>query len=178
MRSGIVLLLAVVFLLAAPAARGQEPACAGAECPRIEISGSYSLLRNDENVHGVQTAATVRLSPRWAGRFSRIAWNKDGSTAQFLLAGAEYRFSGGFIPRTEQVDTSRLEFFVVAQAGFVRQNGAASGAYSVGGGVDFRVNDNLAVRMASVDYLRGRIDGPGGAQRNRAVIASGLNLRF
>jgi hypothetical protein len=62
--------------------------------------------------------------------------------------------------------------------GAVRQNGAANNAFSIGGGADLRVNDTFAIRLASIDFLRGQILQGNGLQRNRAVLTSGINLRF
>lgn len=174
MRNRTVAVLLFAFALICLPAAGQG---VPANTPTVEISGSYSLVRTSFEFEQASTiAGAVRLSPRWSARADFV--NLPSPGAKVYLAGPEWRFVPDFLPATPKFSPDRFECFVTAQIGAARQDGGARLAYSFGGGIDFRAQDNVWVRLAEYKYIRTPLfDGPLTLRNNQAV-STGLSLRF
>jgi opacity protein-like surface antigen len=164
-------LLAICLPLAASA---QEVA------PKAEIFGGYSYLRADTgfiviesvSAHGFNTSLAGNITKHIGivGEFSRFTVSHG-----FFVSGlgrinidsnvVTYLFGPRITPHR-----GKVEPFVHALFGGARENDKLSGgivdeltenafAFALGGGLDIKVNDNFAIRVAQVDYLGDKLRG-------------------
>ena len=158
-------LLAVCLPLAASAQEG---------APKVEIFGGYSYLLADtgaividrNSAHGFNTSLAGNITKHIGivGEFSRFTVS-DSFTQSVLgrvnvdSSVVTYLFGPRITPHR-----GKVEPFVHALLGGARENDKLSGgsvnelmenafAFALGGGLDIKVNDNFAIRVAQVDYL-------------------------
>jgi hypothetical protein len=177
--------LASLVVLCLPlAASAQEVA------PKVEIFGGYSLLRVDPgSVPGsdVGKIDTHGFNVSMAGNFAKHVgivsefshFTKSGSASNIFgdqrLRGVDVKlrvFTILFGPRVI-LHRGKVEPFIHALFGVARPSAEASGpggavegaassfASAVGGGLDVKAHNNLAIRLGQVDYLRARAGGEG-----------------
>jgi opacity protein-like surface antigen len=180
-------MLAICLPLAASA---QEAA------PKVEIFGGYSYMRNDTlngvNAHGFNTslAGNVTNHVGIVGEFSRFANSKSlpvpgiGS-ATFDVNVLTYLFGPRIV-----LHRGKAEPFVHALFGGARENVKAPGrpfapltdnafAFALGGGLDVKVNDNFAIRVAQIDYLGVKLgDNFGSRTGNNFRYSAGIVIRL
>jgi opacity protein-like surface antigen len=172
-------LLAICLPLAASAQEGG---------PKVEIFGGYSYLRTDTNAfvrdnisaHGFNTSLAGNITKHIGivGEFSRFTLS-DSFTVSVLgpinvdSNVVTYLFGPRITPHR-----GKVEPFVHALLGGARENDKLSGgivdeltenafAFALGGGLDIKVNDNFAIRVAQVDYLGDKLG-----------IETGNNFRY
>ena len=158
-------LLAICLPLAASAQEG---------APKVEIFGGYSYVRTDTrfivtdsiSAHGFNTSLAGNITKHIGivGEVSRFTIS-DGFTVSVLgrinvdSNVVTYLFGPRITPHR-----GKVEPFVHASFGGARENDKLSGgsvgeftengfAFALGGGLDIKVNDNFALRVAQVDYL-------------------------
>jgi opacity protein-like surface antigen len=185
------LFLASLFALCLPlAASAQEVV------HKVEIFGGYSYLRADTgdtgldaiNAHGFNTSLTGNITKHVGivGEFSRFTTSQ--SFTDPILGGITVDsnvLTYLFGPRIT-LRRGKAEPFVHALLGVARENDKASGvfvvevtdnafAFALGGGLDVKVNDNFAIRVAQVDYLG---DKSGGQTGNNFRYSAGIVIRL
>jgi len=164
-------LLAICLPLAASA---QEVA------PKVEIFGGYSYLRADTdttgldsiNAHGFNTSLAGNITKHIGivGEFSRFTLSDSFTVSVLGRINVDsnvvtYLFGPRITPHR-----GKVEPFVHALLGGARENDKFSGgfgdeltenafAFALGGGLDIKVNDNFAIRVAQVDYLGDKLGG-------------------
>ena len=183
-------LLAICLPLAASA---QEVA------PKVEIFGGYSYLRADAvtnptgvgtsiRAHGFNTSLGGNITKHIGivGEFSRFT-ESEGFTISVLgrinvdSNVVTYLFGPRITPHR-----GKVEPFVHALLGGARENDKLSGgvvaeltenafAFALGGGLDIKVNDNFAIRVAQVDYLGDKL---GGQTGNNFRYSAGIVIRL
>jgi len=178
--------LASLVLLCLPlAASAQEVA------PKVEIFGGYSFLRLNlgNNLSGVPSGTdlgaidTHGFNVSFAGNFARhvgiVSEVSRYTTSQSVSVPVLGNLSGNvnvltllFGPRVT-LHRGKAEPFVHALFGAARATADASGpglsnngvgyafAYALGGGLDVKVHNNFAIRLAQLDYLGARAGGEG-----------------
>ena len=180
-------LLAICLPLAASA---QEVA------PKAEIFGGYSYLRTDAgaivinsvSAHGFNTSLAGNITKHIGivGEFSRFTAstgfavsvlgriNVDSNVVTYLFGPRITPYRG------------KVEPFVHALFGGARENDKFSAgfggeltenafAFALGGGLDIKVNDNFAIRVAQVDYLGDKL-GEGSANNFRYSVGVVIRL--
>ena len=181
------LLTLLLFLCPTMSAVAQE------EAPKVEMFGGYSYLRADildgVNTHGFNTSLAGNITKHIGivGEFSRF----DTSTSiPTQVLGLSIKVNSNvltylFGPRIV-LHRGKAEPFVHALFGGARQNQkfpdtfAAEDtdnafAFALGGGLDVKVNDNFAIRVAQIDYLGDKIAGQTG---NNFRYSAGIVIRF
>ena len=161
--------------------------------PKVEIFGGYSYLRADiidgVNAHGFNTSLAGNITKHIGivGEFSRF----DTSTSiPTQVLGLSITVNSNvltylFGPRVT-LHRGKAEPFVHALLGGARENDKASGglvveatdnafAFALGGGLDVKVNDNFAIRVAQVDYLGDKL---GGQTANNFRYSVGIVIRL
>jgi len=178
--------LASLVVLCLPlAASAQEVA------PKVEIFGGYSFLRLNlgNNLSGVPSGTdlgaidTHGFNVSFAGNFARhvgiVSEVSRYTTSQSVSVPVLGNLSGNvsvltllFGPRVT-LHRGKAEPFVHALFGAARATADASSAglsnngvgyafaYALGGGLDVKVHNNLAIRLAQLDYLGARGGGQG-----------------
>jgi opacity protein-like surface antigen len=164
--------------------------------PKVEIFGGYSYVRTDSsdgfdsiNAHGFNASLAGNITKHigLVSEFSRLTFSQsvtapivgeitiDASVLTYLF-GPRFTFYRG-----------KAEPFVHALLGGARGNAKASVlgvsesatenafAYALGGGLDVKVHDNFAIRVAQVDYLAERL---GGETGNNFRYSAGVVIRL
>lgn len=182
------LFLASLLALCLPlAASAQEVA------PKVEIFGGYSYLRADTvfgiNAHGFNTSLTGNITKHVGivGEFSRFT-----NSESFPILGTPITLTVNsnvltylFGPRIV-LHRGKAEPFVHALFGGARENETVPGrpvapvtdnafAFALGGGLDVKVNDNFAIRVAQIDYLGDKLRGQTG---NNFRYSAGIVIRL
>jgi opacity protein-like surface antigen len=163
---------------------------------KVEIFGGYSYLRADTgdtgldaiNAHGFNTSLTGNITKHVGivGEFSRFTTSQ--SFTDPILGGITVDsnvLAYLFGPRIT-LRRGKAEPFVHALLGVARENDKASGvfavevtdnafAFALGGGLDVKVNDNFAIRVAQVDYLGDKL---GGQTGNNFRYSAGIVIRL
>jgi len=173
-------LLLFVFGLSVRGARAQDNNPSGA---RVRISGAYSfvsdagLASRDNSSSALTSEIGVRLSPRFSAKFG-VFNHPDG---QVYAAGPEYRLlASKFLPSTDAFKADKFELFVHGLIGASRSAEHTKFAAVVGGGIDFQIEPNVAIRIAQVEYLRAPFLNNGGQvfAQNSLKISTGIALTF
>jgi opacity protein-like surface antigen len=88
-------------------------------------------------------------------------------------------------PRISYRNNEKVTPFAHVQFGGARAGGGGSSenafAVALGGGVDAKINDNFAFRVAQFDYLLTRFDGPTSgttANQHNFRFSTGIVFRF
>jgi opacity protein-like surface antigen len=186
------LCLACLLALCLPlAALAQEAA------PKVEIFGGYSYLRADVvdgiNAHGFNTSLAGNITKHVGivGEFSRFT-NSESIPVRFIIGDVTVNSSVLtylFGPRVV-LHRGKAEPFVHALFGGARENQTIPDsisapvtinafAFALGGGLDVKVNDNFAVRVAQVDYLEYKFAHLNTSQRrNNFRYSAGVVIRL
>jgi opacity protein-like surface antigen len=182
------LFLASLFALCLPLAASAQEAY-----PKVEIFGGYSYLRadivNGINAHGFNTSLAGNLTKHVSivGEFSRFT---DSATSTIPILMRSITVDSNMLtylfgPRIV-LHRGKVEPFAHALFGGARQNlkfpdtFAAEAtdnafAFALGGGLDVKVNDNFAIRVAQIDYLEAKIADPAG---NNFRYSAGIVIRL
>lgn len=186
MRSVCALLVALL-LLAVPAA--------AQEAPKAEVFAGYSNLRmhpgsgaNGFNLNGWNTSVVGNFN-RWFGIKADFAgqygspWLPNPTPPPVTVKVDTNTHSFLFGPQFSYRKNERATPFAHALFGAARVEGSTFGAnvsesgfaMALGGGVDLRVNDAVAVRIGQLDYLLTRL-----ADNNRHNFrySTGIVFRF
>lgn len=181
------LFLASLLALCLPlAASAQEVA------PKVEIFGGYSYLRADAvngiNAHGFNTSLAGNITKHVGivGEFSRFTNSESVPIpGAFNLTVNSNVLTYLFGPRIV-LHRGKAEPFVHALFGGARENFKFPGrpaapvtnnafAFALGGGLDVKVNDNFAIRVAQIDYLGDKL---GGETGNNFRYSVGVVIRL
>ncbi len=172
--------LVALVVLVSGAAMAQEH-------PKAEIFGGYSYVRinpgqrvSGENFPGGWHASIAGNFKNWLG----VAGDFSG----------HYKAIGGvntnahtflFGPRISYRNNEKVTPFAHVQFGAARASGGGTSenafAMNFGGGVDVKVNDNIAFRVGQFDYLLTRFDGPisgTNANQHNFRFSTGIVFRF
>ncbi|HKR02552.1 MAG TPA: outer membrane beta-barrel protein [Pyrinomonadaceae bacterium] len=156
---------------------------AGQETPRVEVFGGYSYAGG--NFHGWNASVTGNVND-WFGVVADFSGHYGGSIDEDGFDERQRAHSYLFGPRVS-VRRKRVTPFAHALFGASKLETDLSGfgqrfffsdtgfSFVVGGGLDVRVNDRVAVRAFQLDYLRTRFFGEA---ENHGRLAFGLVLRF
>ncbi len=181
------LLLLAVLMLALPIlAQAQES-------PRTEIFGGYSYLRADDegadldlDLHGWNVSFNQNLV-KWAGIKADFSGHYGDLTlvpglgadlsAHLFLVGPQFT-----LPNSKRVSpyvhalfgVMRTDLTFFDPTGKVSQRDSAF-AMALGGGVDIKVVDKLAVRLFQADYVLTRFNDD---NQNNFRVSTGLVLRL
>jgi opacity protein-like surface antigen len=162
-------ILAICLPLAASA---QEVA------PKVEIFGGYSYLRADTSIPGISRISAHGFNTSLAGNITKHI-GIVGELSRFTISEG-FAVSGlGPVRVDSNVVTylfgpritlhrGKVEPFVHALFGGARENDKFSPgsfsestenafAFALGGGLDIKVHDNFAIRVAQVDYLADKL---------------------
>ena len=162
------LLFVVALLLALPLIASAQD-----DAPKVEIFGGYSYLRLNEDftgldrdLNGFNTSVTLNLN-KWFG----IANEFSGHFGTTNIIGVNSDFNVylvGVGPRVAYRGIDRVTPFAHILFGVARSDlkfGGALGTLSnagfamiVGGGLDVKVTDNIALRLFQADYVLTRIN--------------------
>ncbi len=175
-----VCLLVALVVLVSGAAMAQDH-------PKAEVFGGYSFLR-------VNPGQGVTGENFPAGWHASIAGNFN---SWFGVAGdfsGHYKTISGvkanthtflFGPRISYRKNEKVTPFAHVQFGGVHAGGGGTSenalGVSIGGGVDAKINDRFAFRVAQFDYLLTRFDGPVSgttANQHNFRISTGIVIRF
>jgi opacity protein-like surface antigen len=154
------------------------------EIPRAELFGGYSWAGG--NFHGFDTSVTGNVN-RWFGVTANFSGHY-GSERNGIFEEKQRALSYLFGPRFSLRKNKRVTPFVYALFGGVnfkatlfasgRRLGSASDTgfnMALGGGLDVKLNDHLAIRAFQLDYLRPSFFGE---SHNRGRLAFGIVLRL
>jgi opacity protein-like surface antigen len=183
------LFLASLLALCLPlAASAQEVA------PKVEIFGGYSYQRDDTiggvNAHGFNTSLAGNITKHVGivGEFSRFTGSRSFPDPVLITANVNV-LAYLFGPRIV-LHRGKTEPFVHALFGGVRENEEIPGrprlpitdnafAFALGGGLDVKVNDNFAIRVAQIDYLGDKLgDNLGSHTGNNFRYSAGIVIRL
>jgi opacity protein-like surface antigen len=179
--------------------------------PKAEVFGGYQYLRAESadvvtagsaNFNGWDASATVNMN-KWFGVEGDFSGNYKTQGVNVPLVGnlnfslRDYTYMFGPVVKARQ--NERFEPFVHAlfggnhltargSLGPVNASVSANGyAMAVGGGVDAKVSDRLAVRLVQVDWVTlhfgdvsvpGVGTAPGATTKKNVRIATGIVFRF
>lgn len=157
---------------------------AAQELPKAELFGGYSWAGG--NFHGFDTSVTGNVN-HWFGVTANFSGHK-GHEDDGIFRENQRALSFLFGPRFSIRKSKRVTPFVYALFGGVnfRVTLLASGQrlasasdtgfnMALGGGLDVKVNDRLAIRAFQLDYLRPNFFGE---SHNRGRLAFGVVLRL
>ena len=157
---------------------------AAQNAPKAEVAFGYSYVRANAggagfNLHGGSGSVAGNLND-WFG----IVADVGGYKITGLPSGVSGNvFTYLFGPRISYRKHERVTPFVQALFGGARISGSALGtsgsenafAMTVGGGIDAKVNANVAIRIVQAEYLLTRF---GGERQNNARISAGIVFRW
>jgi hypothetical protein len=151
--------------------------------PKAELFGGYSWAGG--NFHGWNTSVSVNVN-RWLGVVADFSGHY-GTETDGIVREKQSAHSFLFGPRFALRKSKRVTPFAYALVGGMRFNdnitipGQAFSAsdtgfnMALGGGLDVKVSERLAIRAFQLDYLRPNFFGE---PHNRGRLAFGIVLRF
>lgn len=151
----------------------------GQETPKAEIFGGYSpkFQGGMDVANGWDASLTGNLN-RWLGVTADFSgyYRSDMGVSQ-----RTHNFLFG--PRLTYRKASKITPFAQALFGIARQRVETSSgsitdngfAMATGGGLDYNLNQHMAVRLVQADYLLTRI---GGSQQSTSRLAFGVVLKL
>ena len=163
------------------------------DVPKVDIFAGYSYVRANPSTSGVSSfslnggSASVAYNVNnwlsgvadFGGYHSGniLKTGADGTLSTYLFGPrVSYRHFGRITPFGEVL-------FGVAHASASVGGGTASDnafAMTVGGGVDYKLTDRIAIRPVKVDYLMSRFSetGTGTNTQNNLRVSTGIVFRF
>jgi opacity protein-like surface antigen len=152
------------------------------ETPRVEVFGGYSYA--GASFHGWNASVTGNVN-RWfgvMGDFSGYYGSSSGPTFEERQRAHTYMVGPKFSLRTKRV----IPFTYALIGGLhIKLKALASGqqfsasdtglSFAVGGGLDVKINDSIAVRTFQIDYLRTNLFDE---SVNRGRLSVGIVLSF
>lgn len=174
----VLCLFALVVIAALPAA---------AQAPKAEVFGGYSYVRVNPgsgidgiNLNGWNASVTGNLNDWFGitGDFGGVYGSPNISGTSVNTNAHTFLFGPTIKARSD-----KLEPFAHALFGGARLKGSSLGvsasdtsfAMALGGGVDWKANDAVSIRLAQFDYLLTRF---GGDSQHNARISAGIVFRF
>jgi len=168
-----VLLGALCASVFAPRAAAQEPGPR-----RYALSAGYAYMRTDSSagplsLHGIHLSLARNVNGWLAIVGDGGGYHLEGFRLGTVLAGT--RFTAGA--------RQRASVFAQALLGGAHANAGGRGfpayhnsaAWSFGGGLDYRINGRVAIRVAQIDYLQTRL---GDAVQHNLRTGAGIVLHF
>jgi len=169
MRKAIVILsLVLVFSLSA----------AAQDTPAAEFFGGYSYARvdaspaSDLNLHGWNASLAGNVN-RWLGFVGDFSGHY-GSPSGVDVSDHTFMFGPRITARSEKATPFFHALFGGARASAIGSSETAF-AMALGGGLDYNLNKNFAVRVGQFDYLPTRF---GDDTQNNFRYSTGIVLRF
>jgi len=188
-------LLTLLLVLCLPlAASAQE------EAPKVEMFGGYSFLRvnpgqgaDGVSAHGFNTslAGNITKNIGVVGEFSRFTKSANISDiindpifgsfeararVSTFMFGPRFTLRGGNAePFVHALFGGAHGKFEASAGGLSEEVSGVAFAYALGGGLDIKVHDNFAIRIAQLDYIQARVAGEG---LNNLRYSAGIVLRF
>jgi hypothetical protein len=156
------------FLAVLMLGAGAVLASAQEKTPHADAFVGYSYLRFDTgaNVNGFDASVTGNIND-WLGITGEVSGHyREGDSAHFILGGPRF---------TYRKTGTRVEPFVHALVGVTLINSAPYFGMALGGGVDVKINDKLAIRAVQADYAP--IISNGNVVHN-ARVSAGIVFRF
>lgn len=158
-------------------------AMAQADTPKAELFGGYSYA--GERTHGFDAAVAVNAN-EWFGvvaDFGRQFTDINGTDSREEIRTQTYLFGPQFSLRrnprvtpfaralfgASRIKTEATEFgqtFAFSDTSF---------ALALGGGLDVRINDTVAIRVIQAEYVRTSFFGE---TQNKGRISAGIVIRF
>jgi opacity protein-like surface antigen len=153
--------------------------------PKAEIFGGYSLLRVSPDVEGVDSisangfnlsvSANITRNFGIVGEFGRVSksesFGEDLDTLNAKASVQTYLFGPRFAVRTGKAEPFFHGLVGVARGSLevsepddpedTESGTGYAFAYVLGGGVDVKVRDNFAIRVAQLDFVQARVQGEG-----------------
>ena len=165
-RSG--LLAALVVAAGAVSASAQN-----GEAPDGDVFVGYSFLsidpgpfRDRESVHGFDVSGTGHFND-WFGLTAEVSGHyESGDAIHYVMGGPRF---------TYRDDDSRVEPYGHVLAGAAFLNSSGRFALGVGGGVDVKLSDKVAIRAVQVDYAPIAVEG---STIHNVRVSSGVSFRF
>lgn len=149
---------------------GFDTSIAGNFTRHVGVVGEFGFYRTSlSNIATLGTASgdaevlTFLTGPRVVLHRGRIE-----PFVQGLFGAARASASATTIPATTTATTSLLSGFTSGQAGYAF-------AYALGGGVDLRLNRNIAIRLGQIDYLGANVNSQ---QLNNFRYSAGIVFRL
>jgi opacity protein-like surface antigen len=157
------------------------------EYNKWEAGGGYTYIRLDagaagtRDCHGGGGTAAVNLNS-WLGGAAEVSGCKVTGLASGVSASAVSYLFG---PRVTYRRYSRFEPFGEFLFGGAHDSISVSGvgsttdnafAFAIGGGVDYKFSDRIAIRLGQADYLYTKFGN--NTHQNNARIQAGIIFRF
>ena len=163
--TGAVLLMCVTASAQSTDSVMVAPSEAEVATPRVEVFAGYSYLRiYGEDSNGGNVAVTANVN-RWFGVTGDIsahaAVDDRGEDTTLVVAGPRFTYRRGPV-------TPYMHFMFGGAFG----GDQTEGALVFGGGVDAKVGEHVAIRIAQVDYVATTF------RSNKARISAGIVFRF
>jgi opacity protein-like surface antigen len=174
--------LAALVVLFSGAAMAQDH-------PKAELFGGYSYARISPgsgftgiNLPTGWHASVAGNLNNWFGIAGDISGNYGNPTILGLKVNTKLH-TYTFGPRISYRNNEKITPFAHAMFGGANVRGSIFGvgvsdsgfAMTIGGGVDAKINDHFAFRVAQFDYLMTRI---GGSSQNNFRLSTGIVIRF
>jgi hypothetical protein len=165
LRRGLLATLAVLVVSGAASAQDGE-------APAGDLSVGYSFLsvdagpfRDRGDVHGFNVTGAGHFND-WFGIAGEASGHyESGDALHYVMAGPRFTYRGA----------SRVEPYAHVMAGGAFLNSSGRFAAQVGGGLDVKVSDKVAIRAVQVDYAP--IFFNGNAAHN-VKVSAGVSFRF
>lgn len=180
----LVCLFALLLLASFPAA--------AQETPKVEVAAYYSYVRVNPNTSGVDNfnlngggGSIAYNANNWLGFVAEFNGYKVGDIGGVNPQANIFTYQFG--PRVSFRGNDRFTPFVHALFGGARASTDLAGgtssdnafSMSVGGGVDAKLTEHVAIRVAQVDWLLTRFDeGAGRVNQNNFKYSGGIVFRF
>ncbi|MBD0372942.1 MAG: outer membrane beta-barrel protein [Pyrinomonadaceae bacterium] len=174
----LIVVSALVVLFYLPAARAQE-----VETPKAELFGGYSYGGSGTHGWNVSVAGNVNSWFGLVADFNGFRTRLREQDSDEKIRSYSYLFGPQFSLRRSRA----VRPFVHALFGGARTRNTVTEAgqnfvftdttfaMALGGGLDVRVNDAVAIRVIQANYLR---TGFFGETQNKGRISAGLVIRF
>lgn len=161
------------------------------DAPKAEIFGGYSYLRADDDddgldLHGWNASAAINFA-KWAGivadfsghygDFTYAPGLKADSSAYLFLVGPRFTYRKHKVLEPfghVLLGAARSHVTTFTTLGKLKVNDSAF-ALAVGGGLDAKVHDNLAIRLFQTDYVLTRFNDD---SQHNFRLSTGLVLRL
>jgi opacity protein-like surface antigen len=165
------------------------------DTPKAEVFGGYSYLRGDGdgdpgfNLHGWNASVAGNLN-KWFGLVLDFSGHYGGqsvtiNTTRVRFDANSHSYLAG--PRFSYRGNEKMTPFFHALFGGVRAHGEGSlgstnfsvtdtaFGMALGGGLDVKVHDKIAIRLIQADYLLTRFDS---SNQNNARVSAGIVFRL